>query len=138
MGIVLAVLLIGGVVAAVVAGRDNGEPGTATKTVRMVIGSEKAGFFADPDVVKALAARGYTVEAETSGSWAMEGLDLQGYDLAFPSSRAPADELAEKHGVRGILPRPFYRPSSSCPGAAPPRCSRRTGWPCWTGGTRAR
>ena len=110
MGIVLAVLLIGGVVAAVVAGRDNGEPGTATKTVRMVIGSEKAGFFADPDVVKALAAKGYTVEAETSGSWAMEGLDLQGYDLAFPSSRAPADELAEKHGVRGILPRPFYSP----------------------------
>ncbi|MFI2423836.1 hypothetical protein ACH5A7_06980 [Streptomyces sp. NPDC018955] len=110
MGIVLAVLLVGGVVAAVVAGRDDEESGTATKTVRMVIGSEKADFFADPDVVEALAAKGYTVEAETAGSWAMEGLDLEGYDLAFPSSRAPAAELAEKHGVRGMLPRPFYSP----------------------------
>jgi hypothetical protein len=109
-GIVLAVLLIGGVVAAVVAGRDNEETGTATKTVRMVIGSEKAEFFADPDVVKALAAKGYTVKAETSGSWAMEGLDLKGFDLAFPSSQAPAAELAAKYKVTGTLPRPFYSP----------------------------
>jgi hypothetical protein len=109
-GIVLAVLLIGGVVAAVVAGRDNEETSAATKTVRMVIGSEKAQFFADPEVVKALAAKGYTVRAETSGSWAMEELDLKGYDLAFPSSQAPADELADKYGVRQPLPRPFYSP----------------------------
>ncbi|WP_327184839.1 substrate-binding domain-containing protein [Streptomyces sp. NBC_01334] len=109
-GIVLAVLLMAGVVVAVVAGRSDEDKGTATKTVRMVIGSEKAEFFADPDVVKALAARGYTVEAETSGSWAMEGLDLKGYDLAFPSSQAPAIELAAKYKVRGTLPRPFYSP----------------------------
>ncbi|MBK3626163.1 hypothetical protein JHN59_15180 [Streptomyces sp. MBT49] len=99
-GIVLAVLLTAGVVVAVVAGRSEGDKGTATKTVRMVIGSEKAEFFADPDVVKALAAKGYTVRAETSGSWAMEGLDLEGYDLAFPSSQAPATELAAKYKVR--------------------------------------
>ncbi|WP_370264062.1 substrate-binding domain-containing protein [Streptomyces sp. V4I8] len=109
-GIVLAVLLIGGVVAAVVAGRSDGDKGTATKTVHAVIGSEKAEFFADPDVVEALAAKGYTVKAETSGSWAMEGLDLKGYDLALPSSRAPADELAVKYKVTGTLPRPFYSP----------------------------
>ncbi|MFJ8055418.1 hypothetical protein [Streptomyces sp. NPDC096142] len=109
-GIVLAVLLIGGVVAAVVAGRDNGDKGTATKTVRGVIGSEKADFFADPDVVKALAAKGFTVRTETSGSWAMEGLDLKGYDFAFPSSQAPADALAAKYTVRQPLPRPFYSP----------------------------
>ncbi|MET8768207.1 substrate-binding domain-containing protein [Streptomyces sp. NPDC004658] len=109
-GIVLAVLLIGGVVAAVVAGRQGEDKGTATKTVRGVIGSEKADFFADPDVVKALAAKGYTVKAEASGSWAMEGLDLKGYDFAFPSSQAPADELAEKYHVREPLPRPFYSP----------------------------
>lgn len=109
-GIVLAVLLVGGVVAAVVAGRSNEDKGTATKTVHMVIGSEKADFFADPDVVKALAAKGYTVKAETSGSWAMEGLDLEGYDLAFPSSQAPAAELAARYKVRGALPRPFYSP----------------------------
>ncbi|MBC7268410.1 MAG: substrate-binding domain-containing protein [Streptomyces sp.] len=109
-GIVLAVVLIGGVVAAVVAGRDNGDQGTATKTVRAVIGSEKADFFADPEVVDALAAEGYTVRTETSGSWAMEGLDLAGFDFAFPSSQAPADELAAKLGVRKPLPRPFYSP----------------------------
>ncbi|EKX62140.1 hypothetical protein STRIP9103_06339 [Streptomyces ipomoeae 91-03] len=109
-GIVLAVLLIGGVVAAVVAGRQSEDNGTATKTVRGVIGSEKAEFFADPEVVKALAAKGYTVRTETSGSWAMDGLDLKGYDFAFPSSQAPADELAEKYDVREPLPRPFYSP----------------------------
>ncbi|MEU6255590.1 substrate-binding domain-containing protein [Streptomyces sp. NPDC047043] len=109
-GIVLAALLIGGVVAAVVAGREADDKGTATKTVRMVIGSEKAEYFADPAVVKALATKGYTVKAETSGSWAMEGLDLKGYDLAFPSSQAPAVELADRHKVHGTLPRPFYSP----------------------------
>lgn len=51
LGIVLAVPLIGGVAVAVVAGRDK-DKGTATTTVRGVIGSEKA-VFADPDVVKA-------------------------------------------------------------------------------------
>ncbi|WP_340384599.1 hypothetical protein U5640_42785 [Streptomyces sp. SS7] len=110
MGIVLAALLMAGVVVAVVAGRSNEDKGTATKTVRMVIGSEKAEFFADPDVVKALAAKGYTVKVETSGSWAMEGLNLKGYDLAFPSSQAPAVELAAKYKVQGTLPRPFYSP----------------------------
>ncbi|MFI9764914.1 hypothetical protein ACIHFB_44115 [Streptomyces sp. NPDC051963] len=109
-GIVLAVLLIGGVVAAVVAGRQGEDQGTATKTVRAVIGSEKAEFFADPKVVDALAAKGYTVQPETSGSWAMEGLDLKGYDLALPSSQAPAVELAAKYKVSGTLPRPFYSP----------------------------
>nr|WP_241266801.1 substrate-binding domain-containing protein [Streptomyces scabichelini] len=102
--------MIGGVAAAVVAGREGQDKSTATKTVRGVIGSEKAEFFADPDVVKALAAKGYTVETETSGSWAMEGLNLKGYDFAFPSSQAPAEELAEKYGVRQPLPRPFYSP----------------------------
>ncbi|MFE1441037.1 hypothetical protein [Streptomyces sp. NPDC058739] len=110
MGIVLAALLVGGVVVAVVIGQGGEDRSTATKTVRAVIGSEKAEFFADPQVVKALAAEGYTVKAETSGSWAMEGLELDGYDLAFPSSKAPADELAGKYKVRQPLPRPFYSP----------------------------
>lgn len=125
-GIVLAVLLIGGVVAAVVAGRDGQDKGTATKTVQGVIGSEKAEFFADPDVVKALAAKGYTVKTETSGSWAMEGLDLKGYDFAFPSSQAPADELADKYHVRQPLPGPSTRRSLSWLIAARPRYSPPT------------
>ncbi|MEV0493150.1 toxic anion resistance protein [Streptomyces atratus] len=110
VGIVLAVLLIGGVAVAVVAGRDSKDTSTATKTVRGVIGSEKAEFFADPDVVKALAAKGFTVKAETSGSWAMERLPLKGYDFAFPGSKAPADELQRKSPVKGGPLRPFYSP----------------------------
>ncbi|MFE4370115.1 hypothetical protein ACFRMN_18120 [Streptomyces sp. NPDC056835] len=112
VGIVLAVLLIGGVAAAVVAGRESqgtGE-GTATKTVRGVIGSEKSEFFADPDVVKALADKGFTVKTETSGSWAMEELPLTGYDFAFPASEAPATELDTKYKVSGSPLRPFYSP----------------------------
>ncbi|MFE3514978.1 hypothetical protein [Streptomyces sp. NPDC059166] len=110
VGIVLAVLLIGGVAAAVVAGRDSEDTGTATRTVRGVIGSEKAEFFADPDVVKALAAQGLTVKTETSGSWAMDQLPLKGYDFAFPSSKAPADELRAVTKSTGTPLRPFYSP----------------------------
>ncbi|MEJ8637072.1 hypothetical protein WKI67_27280 [Streptomyces sp. MS2.AVA.5] len=110
VGIVLAVLLIGGVAVAVVAGRESQDPSTATKTVRGVIGSEKAEFFADPDVVKALAAKGFTVRTETSGSWAMEELPLKEQDFAFPSSKAPADELRRGSSVGGGPIRPFYSP----------------------------
>ncbi|MFB6714297.1 hypothetical protein [Streptomyces sp. NPDC056358] len=110
VGIVLAVLLIGGVAVAVAVGRDTGDTSTATKTVRGVIGSEKAEFFADPDVVKALAVKGFTVKAETSGSWAMDQLPLKGYDFAFPGSQAPADELRRRFSVEGGPLRPFYSP----------------------------
>ncbi|MFJ9622241.1 hypothetical protein [Streptomyces sp. NPDC101181] len=113
VGIVLAVLLIAGVAGAVALGRDNGgsgDDGKAARTVRGVIGSEKAEFFADPDTVKALAAKGFTVRTETSGSWAMDRLPLTGYDFAFPGSKAPADELRRRAGVQGGPLRPFYSP----------------------------
>ncbi|MEU2432928.1 hypothetical protein ABZ611_26145 [Streptomyces sp. NPDC007861] len=109
VGIILAVLLMGGVVYAFLAGR-NQDQGTATKTVRGVIGSEKAEFFADPDVVKALAAKGFTVKTETSGSWDMEQLPLTDADFAFPASKAPADELRKKSTIQGAPLRPFYSP----------------------------
>ncbi|MEU3483375.1 hypothetical protein ACI2LO_19280 [Streptomyces sp. NPDC033754] len=113
LGIVLAALLLGGVAAVLVTGGDK-DTGTATKTVRGVIGSEKAEFFADPQVVKALAAKGFTVGTETSGSWDMEELPLDGYDFAFPSSRGPADGLRAKAKTKdkaATAPlRPFYSP----------------------------
>ncbi|MFB6632857.1 hypothetical protein ACFCWY_23480 [Streptomyces sp. NPDC056362] len=115
LGIVLAALLLGGVATVLVTGGDK-DTGTATKTVRGVIGSEKAEFFADPLVVKALAAKGLTVSTETSGSWDMEALPLDGYDFAFPSSKAPADGLRAKARVTAkdaavSAPlRPFYSP----------------------------
>ncbi|GGR06765.1 hypothetical protein GCM10010497_05260 [Streptomyces cinereoruber] len=115
LGIVLAVLLLGGVAAVLVTGGDK-DTGTATKAVRGVIGSEKAEFFADPRVVEALADRGFTVGTQTSGSWDMEELPLDGYDFAFPASKAPADGLRAKAAVQVkdkavTAPlRPFYSP----------------------------
>ncbi|MFJ1863492.1 hypothetical protein ACIOD1_02575 [Streptomyces sp. NPDC088097] len=110
LGIALAVLLIGGVIAVIFAGGQEPE-GTATKTVRGVIGSEKSEFFRDPDVVKALANKGYTVKAETSGSWAMDQLALKEYDFAFPSSSEPAEEIQAKAGVKGAqTAKPFFSP----------------------------
>ncbi|MER7759107.1 substrate-binding domain-containing protein [Streptomyces sp. NPDC097619] len=112
LGIALAILLIGGVAVAVIAGRGGqGQSGTATKTVRGVIGSEKAEFFDDPEVVKALKSRGYTVETETSGSWAMDGLPLEEYDFAFPSSGEPAKGLLAGSRLKAARSaRPFYSP----------------------------
>ncbi|MEW2546014.1 substrate-binding domain-containing protein [Streptomyces sp. NPDC047002] len=113
LGIVLAVVLTGGVASLVVTRLSADGTGPATKTavqVHGVIGSEKADFFADPAVRKALAAEGFTVKAVTSGSWAMQDQPLKGEDFAFPSSQAPADALAAQLHVTRELPRPFYSP----------------------------
>ncbi|MCA1219114.1 hypothetical protein [Streptomyces sp. 8L] len=113
LGIVLAVVLIGGVAGVVVTHLHTDARDPATKTavqVQGVIGSEKADFFADPAVRKALAARGFTVRTVTSGSWAMQDQPLKGDDFAFPSSQAPADALARTLHVTRELPRPFYSP----------------------------
>lgn len=111
LGIVLGLLLIGGVIF-VAFFKEQGNPDTpATKTVRGVIGSEKSEFFRDPDVVKALAAKGYSVKTETSGSWAMDKLALKEFDFAFPSSSEPAKEVAAAAGVQGAQEaKPFYSP----------------------------
>ncbi|MER7513904.1 substrate-binding domain-containing protein [Streptomyces lavendulae] len=110
LGIALAVLLIGGVIAVIVIG-GQGPDHTPTKSVRGVIGSEKSEFFRDPDVTKALAAKGYTVKTETSGSWAMDQLALKEYDFAFPSSSEPAQEIETAAGVKGAqTTKPFFSP----------------------------
>ncbi|MFD5506291.1 hypothetical protein [Streptomyces sp. NPDC059761] len=110
LGIALAVLLLGGVIAVVLAGGEKTAP-TATKTVKGVIGSEKSEYFRDPDVVKALADKGYTVKTETSGSWAMDQLALKDFDFAFPSSSEPAPEIEAAAGVKGAqTTKPFFSP----------------------------
>ncbi|MFD7095704.1 substrate-binding domain-containing protein [Streptomyces xanthophaeus] len=110
LGIVLGLLLVVGVIFVVLfQGQDSAT--TATKTVRGVIGSEKSEFFRDPDVVKALARKGYTVKTETSGSWAMDQLALKEFDFAFPSSSEPAKEIETAAGLKGAqTTKPFYSP----------------------------
>ncbi|MFD7080374.1 hypothetical protein ACFYXV_03720 [Streptomyces sp. NPDC002181] len=110
LGIALAVLLLGGVIVVALAGGKD-KPATATKTVKGVIGSEKSEYFRDPDVVKALADKGYTVKTETSGSWAMDQLALKEFDFAFPSSSEPAPEIEAAAGVKGAqTTKPFFSP----------------------------
>ncbi|WP_411105703.1 hypothetical protein [Streptomyces sp. cmx-4-9] len=110
LGIVLGLLLVGGVIV-VVLFQEQDSATTATKTVRGIIGSEKSEFFRDPDVVKALADRGYTVQTESSGSWAMDQLDLKEFDFAFPGSSEPAREIESAAGLKGAqTTRPFYSP----------------------------
>ncbi|MFE6841452.1 hypothetical protein [Streptomyces sp. NPDC057686] len=111
LGIALAVLLLGGVAAVALAGGEK-KPPTAPKTVvKGVIGSEKSEYFRDPDVVKALADKGYTVKTETSGSWAMDQLALKEFDFAFPSSSEPATEIEAAAGVKGAqTTKPFFSP----------------------------
>ncbi|MFJ3202048.1 hypothetical protein [Streptomyces sp. NPDC086989] len=110
LGIALAVLLLGGVAAVALAGGEK-TPTTATKTVKGVIGSEKSAYFRDPDVVKALADKGYTVKTETSGSWAMDQLALKEFDFAFPGSSEPAPAIEAAAGVKGAqTTKPFFSP----------------------------
>ncbi|MDT0344919.1 substrate-binding domain-containing protein [Streptomyces litchfieldiae] len=106
-GIGLAVLLLGGVVVAVLLGRDEG---TGTATVQGIVGSEKSAFFTDPEVVAALAGRGFTVRTDPAGSWAMDDAELADYDFAFPGSQGPAEEIQAARETAGPVARPFYSP----------------------------
>ncbi|KOU24712.1 hypothetical protein ADK52_13785 [Streptomyces sp. WM6372] len=107
----MAILLLGGVAAVAILGGGDPPP-TAPKTVvKGVIGSEKSEYFRDPDVVKALADKGYTVRTETSGSWAMDQLALKDFDFAFPGSSEPAPEIEAAAGVKGAqTTKPFFSP----------------------------
>src|SRR5262245_59646982 len=53
-------------------------------TLRGMIGSEKAGFFADPRVAARLRTLGFSVQIEKVGSRAIATQDLKGYDFGFP------------------------------------------------------
>ncbi|MEV6521908.1 hypothetical protein AB0M43_08220 [Longispora sp. NPDC051575] len=108
LSVLLAVVLIGGVVTAVLLGRDSDEAPGAT-TVHGVIGSEKLPFFADPDVVVAFAKHGLTVKVDPLGSREMAARDPKTYDFAFPSS-APTAERIERQLGTGRHYTPFSSP----------------------------
>lgn len=110
-GAILAVILIVIAVVAVYVGRGGSIPGFSggssggsrdffggEKTVvKAIVGSEKKPFFEDEEVQKALASHGYVVEVKTAGSRRMAtDVDLDSFDLAFPSSAPAAEKIAEK------------------------------------------
>ncbi|MDA2806648.1 hypothetical protein [Nocardiopsis suaedae] len=103
--LVVSGLLVAGVLAAVVWNLAGPEP----RRVTGVIGSEKAPFFADPDVVARLADLGYEVEVRTRGSRSIARSDLDGADFGFPGSDPSAEAFQREHGTEREY-RPFYSP----------------------------
>ncbi|WP_288819639.1 hypothetical protein [uncultured Corynebacterium sp.] len=110
-GAILAVILIVIAAVAVYVGRGGSVPGFSggssggsreffggEKTVvKAIVGSEKKPFFEDKEVQKALASHGYAVEVKTAGSRRMAtDVNLDSFDMAFPSSAPAAEKIAEK------------------------------------------
>lgn len=103
VGIVLAALLAVGVIVAIVVSAGGGGDGNDPQqvaTVRGVIGSEKAPFFADPRVQAEFRKHGLRVEVDTAGSRSIATtVDLGKYDFAFPSGVPAAAQLKTKSGA---------------------------------------
>ena len=79
-------------------------------SVRGLIGSEKEAYFADPRVVKALAAQGITVTVEKAGSRAIAArYDASKYDFGFPSGAPAAVQLKAQAKAAAVF-NPFYTP----------------------------
>ena len=78
--------------------------------LRGVIGSEKRGYFEDPDVVARLEELGYQVSFSTAGSREIAtGIDIEAQDFVFPSS-APAAQKVREQGSGYSVDFPFFSP----------------------------
>ncbi|AQZ61197.1 hypothetical protein BKM31_06605 [[Actinomadura] parvosata subsp. kistnae] len=109
IGVILAAVLAGVAVVAVVAG-NRGEERPAVAVVRGVIGSEKKPFFDDPRVRAAFARHGLRVEVDTAGSrQIVTDVDLGRYAFAFPSSVPAAERIKRDRGAT-VTYSPFYSP----------------------------
>ncbi|MER8103033.1 hypothetical protein [Kitasatospora sp. NPDC094016] len=104
LGVLAALALLGGVTYALIPQDD---PGGDIVTVSGLIGSEKRDFFQDPQVVAELAKQGMKVNAESIGSWLMDG---DAKDFAFPASQPPADKLRVDWNIKEVPVQPFYSP----------------------------
>jgi hypothetical protein len=69
-------------------------------TIQGLIGSEKAEFFQDPQVIEALRRGGLEVHVEKAGSRQIAtSYDLSEYDFAFPAGVPAAEKMRrEQHG----------------------------------------
>jgi len=119
LGIALAIVLAGGIVAIVVLGRGFGgggiigggtNPPADLAVVQGVIGSEKKPFFEDPEVQAIFAENGLDVRVTTAGSRQIAtSVDLTGVDFVFPSSAPAAEKIKRELGVSTVYA-PFYSP----------------------------
>jgi hypothetical protein len=118
IGLGVAVILVIGIVAIVLAGRLFPSGGATTPTagpqnltiVHGVIGSEKKPFFDDPEVKALFAKNGFDVQVLTAGSRQIATtVDLKGVDFVFPGS-APAAEKIKREKAASSVYSPFYSP----------------------------
>jgi hypothetical protein len=116
-GILLALVLVGGVVVAILVGKVVHAVASPTPSddkkltlVTGVIGSEKAAFFADPQVQKIFEQHGLNVQVTTAGSRQIATtVNLKHVDFVFPSSAPAATKIQEETGVSTVFA-PFYSP----------------------------
>ncbi|QYH19786.1 hypothetical protein JKI95_01095 [Corynebacterium aquatimens] len=84
--------------------------GAGVTKVHGVIGSEKRGYFEDPDVVARLKELGYEVSISTAGSRQIAtGTDIAAQDFVFPSS-APATQKVREQVSGASAEFPFFSP----------------------------
>ena len=84
-------------------------PGKITP-VTGLIGSEKAAFFADPRVQRALQRQGLVVTVEKAGSREIASRpDLKSFDFAFPAGVPAAEKIQREAGVSKSHS-PFFTP----------------------------
>ena len=104
----LALVLIVGVGYGIVSSVGS-QIGGQTVALHGLIGSEKAPFFADPRVIKALARGGFVVTVQTAGSRQIASLDLTNEAFVFPAGVPAAEKIQREHaGTAKVVP--FYTP----------------------------
>ncbi|MEV4508330.1 hypothetical protein AB0K00_05160 [Dactylosporangium sp. NPDC049525] len=103
--VVVVLLVVAGAAIGHVLGRR-----ADTRELTGVIGSEKAGFFADTAVKEALAGHGFRLRLDPAGSRRMADMDLGGYDFAFPGSAPAAVEITHRRAPAGPPVKVFSSP----------------------------
>lgn len=82
----------------------------AVTTLQGVVGSEKADFFKDPELIQYLKSKGLAVAVTTAGSRQMvNGTDLKGLDFAFPAGTPASDQLRKMSKATKVYP-VFFSP----------------------------
>ncbi|MGW2249691.1 hypothetical protein ACWCXH_05775 [Kitasatospora sp. NPDC001660] len=109
LGVLAALVLLGGVVYALIPDPDPGAK--KLTTVTGLIGSEKRAFFESQEVKGELAKQGLEVHADSTGSWTMVDQAKQpNLDFAFPASASPVKEIQRIWGLQDSPLVPFYSP----------------------------
>ncbi|MFE4360816.1 MULTISPECIES: substrate-binding domain-containing protein [Streptomycetaceae] len=106
VSVAAALALLGGVACVLVL-----DDSDKVVTLKGEIGSEKAEFFKDPEVVKALKDEGLRVESYPMGSLTMIGKNLKDdYDFAFPANYEIAKKISDDAQISQALNSPFSSP----------------------------